>query len=66
MVYKNDYRLMLVKSIAECYDFLTFINLPFVFKTFLSFLSGRLGFTVNKFTDMALILINFDVYKVLD
>ena len=40
MVFKTDYRLMQVKSIAECSKrehsaiLLTFIKLPFVFKTF--------------------------------
>ena len=41
MVFKTDYRLMQVKSIAEYSK--TFIKPPFVFKTFvLSILSGRL------------------------
>ena len=41
LVFKTDYRLMQVKSIAECSllehsaILLTFIKLPFVFKTFI-------------------------------
>ena len=35
LVFKTGYHLMQVKSIAECYKIhSTFINLPFVFKTF--------------------------------
>ena len=55
LVFKTDYHLMQVKSIAECSSehsaiLLTFIKLPFVFKTFvLSIFEWPLktGFTVN-------------------
>ena len=44
LLFKTDYSLMQVKSIAECSAILsTFFDLPFYFKTFvLLFLSGRL------------------------
>ena len=54
LVFKTDYRLMQVKSIAECFKhsaiLLTFIKLPFSIKTFvLSIFKWPLktGFTVH-------------------
>ena len=59
MVFKTDYRLMQVKSIAECNSAIlsTFIRLPFVFKTFV--LSNfewplKTGFIVPKSQVLAL------------